>query len=1450
MGSRSDSSASDVLGRFVPGVRDWFAATLGVPTAVQGAAWPVIARGDHVLVTAPTGSGKTLTAFLWALDGFAAGRTEPGRTRVLYISPLKALNNDIRRNLLEPLAALTARGVLPPVRAETRSGDTAQSERQRLLRHPPEILITTPESLLLMLSTVRGRLALADVETLIVDEVHALLDNRRGTLLLTTLERLARLAGEFQRILLSATVRPLPAVAEFAAGCGPDGRSRPMQIVSAPQDKRIELDVRYPPEAVGAAERGIKIWDPLAVAFRQHIAANQATLFFVNSRRLAEKLTFKINEGAESPLAWAHHGSLARELRLAVEQRLKSGALKAIVATSSLELGIDIGSLDEVVLIQSPPDIASALQRIGRAGHQVGAVSHASLYPTHPQDFVAAAALAHSVAERDIEPVHLLHNPLDVLAQLLVAFSASESWDIDDIYALLRQSGPYRSLAREHFDLVVDMLAGRYAGNRIRELKPRLRVDRIRRRIEAERGAVMAFHHSGGVIPDRGYFQLRHADSGAAIGELDEEFVWEATTGQVFTFGTQNWRIQRITHNDVLALPTQRPATAPPFWRAESVARSFHFSVRIGAFLEEAEVALAARDRAGLLARLTGERRFEPTAAESLVDHLERQRAVTGAALPHTHHLLAEAVEAAPGGYRTPGGLRQLVLHTFWGARVNQPLALALRAALRAQAAHATAGDVEIAASDDAIVLLSRDPLDAADLLARITPDNLLPLLRATLESSGFFGARFREAAGRALILTRQRFNARLPLWVSRLQAKKLMTSVQAFQDFPLLLECWRACLDDEFDLPALAGCLRDLAEGRIRLTTVQTSTPSPFAAGLAWDQINRYMYADDEPEIGAPTALTDDLIQAAVGNAALRPTLKPDTVAAFLARRQRTAPGYGPESDDEWADWVRERVLLPIGEPGRSITHPDVTLLTLGRRSWWVHRELLRALLSSGLCAGASFAGSAPEIDDPRDAEQFALEMLSFYGPLTAAQIGELLPSVPPDLLTEAEALVRGPLLADAPDQMHYCDRQNYEAMLRLQRARARPAIEPRPATALPGYLATWQGLGSAVGDVEFADRLTLLSGYRAPVAVWLDDLPAARVPSADASASPAPAELDGAFAEIGFSWQGAGIGQVRIGDPEDLALLDAPRTPATTAGLFADRSAAYPFVRLLDLQTDGLERFNERWWNDVWTGGLAADTPQPLREGMVREFRLAREGTRSRRGSQRSAGRLRAPRYRQAHATGWSGYWRLLEPPQPPEDPLAELDDARERARLLLDRYGFICREIANREGDRLRWTALFRPLRFMELAGEIVAGYFFAGLSGPQFVTPAALRLLESGVATGAPTFWVNALDPVAPCGLGLDWDALPPRRPQNYLSFHAGRLALVIENQGRRLRFIEPVDPAAMPAILAPLRLLLARERRLAIETIGDVPAIQSPWLDALATIARVVRDHRHVWLERT
>jgi ATP-dependent helicase Lhr and Lhr-like helicase len=1464
-GMKEPTTTPAALAPFEPGIRDWFADSFAAPTAIQALAWPVIARGEHVLLTAPTGSGKTLTAFLWALNEFAAGRTDAGATRVLYVSPLKALNNDIERNLLAPLAALRERGAVPALRVATRSGDTPQGERQRLLRRPPEILITTPESLTLLLTTTRGRHALGGVSTVIVDEVHAMADSRRGTLLLTGLERLVDLAGEFQRVALSATVRPLEKIAAFVAGHDRTGQPRAIRTVEAGGGagaKQIDLRVCFPEAAQRASDNGQKIWEALAPSFREIIGRNRATLFFTNSRRLAERITLAINKDQHEPLAYAHHGSLSREIRVQVEERLKRGDLKAIVATSSLEMGIDIGALDEVVMVQSPPTVAAALQRIGRAGHQVGEVSRGTLFPTFAQDFVDAAALAAAVGERDIEPMQPLENPLDVLAQVIVSMTATEPWPVEALYALLCRSGSYHRLPRAHFDLVLEMLAGRYAGTRVRELKPRIRYDRLRQVVLAEHSAVLALYNSGGVIPDRGYFQIRHLESGTVIGELDEEFVWEATVGQVFSLGTQNWQIHRITHNDVLVRPTGAAGTAPPFWRSETQSRSYHYARRVGEVLEHAEKRLSAGEANRLRADWT-DSGFDDLAAEELTAYLQRQRDAVAAPLPHRRHLLLERVLSGPGGYRGPDQTEQLVIHTFWGGRVNRPWALALAAALERGGVA-----VEVHADDHAVVLQSRDALDGRRVLRLVDAGNLQELLRASLETSGFFGARFREAAGRALLLSRQRFNARLPLWMSRLQAKKLMVEVADLPDFPLMLEAWRSCLVDEFDLPALQTCLAEVADGTVAVSTRVSTSPSPFAGQGTFVQINRYMYDDDTPLRRQASGLADELIRSAVQDPALRPRLAPATVAAFEAKRQRTAPGYAPESAADWAEWVKERILLPATEAAASVgagtdpatgagavlDHPDVVEIGDDGRRWFCHRELLHALRDSGLAGGAQLPPVIPALPDPRSASDLALEVLSFYGPLTRERIETILPTVPADLLDDEQALVRGPLLAD-DDGIYYCDAANFEALLRLQRALARSRLDPQPAATLPAHLAAWQGLRDALSPAEYLEPLR---GYRAPVSVWLNDLPAARQRPWLAH------ELDAAFAELGFAWQGAGAGQVRLGYPEDLALLqessapadpaaaDAPGAEPAVAALFADPDARYPFLQLADRQSAPLGEFSEHWWSAVWRGEVRADTLTPLRQGVARDFKLPLD-TASRRPAQRGrpSGRAlaaRAPRFRRsAYADPWSGNWQLISRGMGETDALTALEDARERARLLIDRYGFVCRELANREGGRLRWSELFRALRVMELGGEVVAGLFFEGLSGPQFAAPTAVAALLAAEPP-AGTFWVSALDAVSPCGLGLDWPELPQRRPGNYLAFLEGRLALVIENGGKRLTFFVPAEHPRLAETLEPLAYLLDRERRLGLEWINCGAAAGSPYLPALERLGRLVSDHRSTYLE--
>ena len=1462
----------NALERFDPEIRGWFVDAFPAPTDVQELSWPRIAAGEHLLVTAPTGSGKTLTAFLWAINAFATGASTPGATRVLYISPLKALGNDIRANLLAPIAEIRARfsacgREFPTVRVGVRTGDTEAGDRRRLLRRPPELLITTPESLDLLLSTGSGRQALGTVETVVVDEVHALVENRRGAQLTTGLERLVEIAGEFQRLALSATVRPLEEVAAWVGGKGRDGRPRRVGIVCSDAAKRIDLSVRFPPAARAAAESGEKIWGPLAGSFRAVIDANRSTLFFTNSRRLAEKIALHVNaerdgrdlagetpprvkepsagvreglaprmgepsagvrEGLaprmQEPIAYAHHGSLARAVRAEVEARLKNGALKAIVATSSLEMGIDIGDLDAVVLVQSPPSIAAALQRLGRAGHRVGEVSRGSLFPTFALDFLDAAVIAKAVRERDIEPLQPLANPLDVLAQTLVSCTGTEEWETDALYAMITRAAPYANLPRAHFDLVVEMLAGRYAGTRIRDLRPRLAFDRERGTVQARQGALLALYASGGTIPDRGYFTLRHADSGAAIGELDEEFVWEASIGQTFSLGSQTWRIRRITPSEVLVGNARPKATAPPFWRAENVVRGFHFAARVGKFLKAANETLARRDEGALRSelRMLG---FEPSAAAELVDFLKRQRQATRCDLPHSDHLLVEHVRSGPGGHVDPNRQRQVVLHTFWGGRVNQPLALALRAAWRER--YAAAADVH--ADNNAIVVQAPADFDPALALSLVTPANFEPLLRGALESSGFFGARFRECAGRALLITKRRFDQRMPLWMTRLHAKKLLAATRPLADFPILLETWRTCLVDEFDLPAARQVLERIAAGELAWSVASTAVPSPFAAGVAFDQINRYMYADDTPPAAAgdPSALSDDLIRQAVFDARLRPAIAAAVIADFEARAQRTRPGYRPEGELELCEWVRERVAVPLGE-------------------WFADVPIPRGLRRRQHGAGAYLVHAQTKLGESPLAQ--AAQMLQFYGPRTAGELAQLLPfdDAPGILaeLVENGALAQGRFVAGS-DAEHFCDAENLEALLRFQRAAARPRVEPRPATDLTPFLARWHGLGTEQAPSAAADRLR---GFVAPVGYWLHEAFAPRV-----AAQRTAGALDDA-AEEGLAWRGAGRESLLVGLAEEVDIF-RPDDPVDgddgrdVCALFKDPNARYTFGQLRDAHGGEADAFNDSFWQAVWQGRVSADGFRALAAGFARRYRL-RDGAAP---SGALGVRHRARAKARGAALGWPGTWYRAPPPDSPADAVERLEEGKERCRALLDRYGVLTREHANREGGALRWAAVFPALRVMELGGEVVSGLFFDGLSGPQFALPQAVRQLERPAGTKA-AFWINALDPVSPCGLGLGGGeaapglALPQRLLANHLGWFDGGLAIVSEHYAKRIRIALPPNDPGLDLLLPHLAALCRRRRRLATETINGEPAGRSPYLSALARHLKPVADHKGVYFE--
>jgi ATP-dependent Lhr-like helicase len=1204
------------LDLFHPLVATWFAESTGTPTDVQCLAWPQIAAGEHVLISAPTGSGKTMAAFLWALNELITGKWPPGRTSVLYVSPLKALNNDIRRNLIKPLSGLktifgSSGAYFPPIGIAVRSGDTPQSERRRMLREPPEILITTPESLNLLLSSHGGRSLLTGIRTVILDEIHAVVNSKRGAHLITGVDRLIPLSGEFQRIALSATVRPLETVAQFVGGYrmvgdfrNPEYFPRTVRHVSSSQKKEYRLTVSFPEHSPDWDEVD-SFWQPFVDEIREIVKKNRSTLIFVNSRRLSEKLTHLLNEGEQAPVAYAHHGSLSREIRTEVERKLKAGGLRAIVATNSLELGIDIGALDEVVLLQAPLSFSSAIQRIGRSGHRVGEISSGILFPTDPPDVLHTAVLAGGVIGQDIEAVRPVVSPLDVLAQIVVSMTGVETWNLDELYARIKTSYPYHTLGRRQFDLVIEMLAGRYAGSRLRELKPRIAVDKIENTAAARKGSLQAVYFSGGTIPDRGYFHLRHHESGALIGELDEEFVWEAKIGQVFAFSTQNWKIERITHNDVFVVLARSGVAHPPFWKAEESLRDSHYSKRIAEFLEAAEELLESREVKEYFKKMSAldagafEGIAELLSVRSSIPHsrhlsvalrcldrnalgrlfafLMRQKEETGRPLPHRHHLLVEHVLSGPGGY--PGN--QIVLHTIWGGHINRPFAMALEAAWENRYGYSP----ELYHGNDCIMMQLPHEASGDEILSLVTSGNFSGLVKKKLEGSGFFGARFRECAGRALLLPKGQLNERMPLWLSRLRSQRLLESVLQYEDFPILLEAWRTCLKDEFDLEGLAKVLSDLESGVIAWSEAHTSHPGPMAQSITWPQINQYVYMDDQPKSGRGSKLRADLLHEVISIPELRPAVSFELAESFELKRQRLAPGYSPDSASELIEWVKERLLLPESEWDRLLNamqrdhgleaapllassfaarlvrfHPPdsiepliMAVENLPRLSYglnWNIDSMSVSRLDSGeiidparvreLISRLEYAAPAGEDRDELFTEILS-EWLRFYSPRRPEFMRETLgldddrPVVAIEALIDAERLVSGLLIAE-DDQDRICDAQNYEVMLRLSRTEAKPVFSALDIERLQLFLAEWTGLAaedSETGQDGLFRRIEQLVSCPVPAGLWEAEIFPARLKPYD------PSWLDSIMQQSDLRWIGMPGRHVVFSFEADLDLL-----------------------------------------------------------------------------------------------------------------------------------------------------------------------------------------------------------------------------------------------------------------------------------------------------------------------
>ena len=1405
---------------FHPLVQTWLNDTFAEPTDIQTRAWPTIQRGQHVLVSAPTGSGKTLTAFLSAIDGFISRKLTTGETSVLYISPLKALNNDIQRNLQQPLHELRALSeekgeAFPEIRVMTRSGDTPQTERQRMLRTPPEILVTTPESLALLLTTINGRQSLATVTTVILDEIHAVVDSRRGVGLMVCLERLVELAGEFQRIALSATVSPIHTIAQYVAGVDQSKQRRTVEVVSSPHLKQIDLTVSFPEEARECAMNSQPIWDALLRSVKSKVESNKSSLVFVNARRLSEKLTLGLNNLFDEPSVYSHHGSLAKDIRLEVETRFKKGELQAIVATSSLELGIDIGDLDEVLLVQSPPSIASAMQRIGRAGHQVNEVSRATLYPIHARDFLDAWVLSEAISERNLEPLKPIESSLDMLGQIVVSMVATEDWHVESLFRVISRAYPYERLSREQFESVLEMLAGKYEETRIRDLRPRIAIDRASQTVSIRKGAVFAFYTSGGSIPDRGYYQLRADASGDKIGELDEEFVWEAKIGQRFTFGSQYWRIQRITHNDVFVTASQSGADIPPFWRFETINRSLHFANLIGDFLFQANESIRANKADQLEQRLL-DSGFESIASDELVEYLTRQRAATNCELPHSNHIVAEYVRTGPAGYRSTGNDGQLVIHTCWGGQVNRPIGYALESIWREH----FRGEPDIFVDNHAIVVQMKHGATAKAVIERLKQADVTTEMRKCLETTGFFGGRFRECAGRALLLTKKRFTRRMPLWMTRMQAKKLMSATSKYPDFPILLETWRTCLNDEFDMRGVDEVMSRLAADEIAVSFVELDSPSPFASDVVFEQVNRYMYADDTPERRQPSALSGSLIDEVIANPSVRPKLKREAIDAIEGKIQRTSPGYIPEGETELSHWLKERIWVRKADWFDAVEIIDSAVtLTIESVEWIAHRESIELV--------------------ERDTETALTNAIQFYGPRTRDELYRLFPLTRAqidgliDELIDAEVLLDD-VYVEGEDHPFICDRWNFEAILRFQRSTARGGVVTQSISNLPWFLANLHRLGSEYNESTTLDAMERLRGFVAPTSVWLNDIWHPRLGTVE------KARIFGILAGHGVTWQGVGKNRITFGLVDDFCSRDDPdEESAKVLDNFRDPSASYSFQQLSDSANEPIRAFSRSLWNAVWDGYITNDSITVLDIGLERKYELPLR-------SPISAGsRGGIPRIR--NSASWPGLWRRIELKNGEPDPLSELEILKDQCRLLLNRYGVLTREIVDRESGQYHWGRMFRALRMMELSGEVVSGLFFDQLTGPQFASTEILSSLDPSTYPSK-TYWLNAMDPLAPSGLGLNWPGLPMRRASTHIGFVDSDLMLVSENSGKKLTILGDVNLPAMADLFDDMQRVVTHGKRLEIETINDEPAITSGYLDMISEYLPLNRSHSNVYLD--
>jgi ATP-dependent Lhr-like helicase len=1404
---------------FHPAVREWFSRSFDAPTRPQTLGWPAIARGDSTLILSPTGSGKTLTAFLWCLNRlmFSPVPTKAARCRVLYLSPLKALAVDVERNLRVPLDGIgqvaEARGdefVRPII--SIRTGDTPQSERARFQREPADILITTPESLYLLL-TSNAREALRSVDTVIIDEIHALVPTKRGAHLMLSLERLNAICAKTpQRVGLSATQRPLDEVGRFLGGVQareqPKGKAhkapedpeseidhefavhkgqvryRPVTIVDAGQRKPLSISIQVPVEDMsklttadeipsGPASVGDtrpSIWAAIHPRLLDLIRSHTSTLIFVNSRRLAERLAGAINELAGETLVRSHHGSIAREQRAEVEELLKAGALRALVATSSLELGIDMGAIDLVVQIEAPPSVASGLQRIGRGGHQVNAVSEGVIFPKFRGDLVACAAVAKAMHDGAVEATRYPRNPLDIVAQQIVAMASMDDWDVDELFATLRGAAPCAELGRTAFEGVLDMLSGRYPSDEFAELRPRITWDRTRGTITAREGARRVAVINGGTIPDRGLFSvfLLGAGPGAArVGELDEEMVFETHVGDTFVLGASSWRVEEITHDRVLVSPAPGEPCRMPFWKGDRIGRPLELGLAIGKLTRD----MLRLPAAAAIDRLTREHDLDQRAAENLLQYLNDQKAATGI-VPDAGTVLIERVRDELGDWR-------VCVLSPRGGRIHAPWAMAAAAKVRDERGI----DVETLWGDDGFVLRFPDVDEPPDInLLLPDPDEAQPLVVRRLGATALFAAKFRENAARSLLLPKRRPGMRAPLWQQRKRAADLLAVASKFGSFPVLLETYRECLRDFFDMPALVSTLADIRSRKVRVATVNSERPSPFAASLLFSYVASFIYDGDAPlaERRAQALSVDQSqLREIIGDAELRELLDADSMHALELELQRRDPRFRARSADGVHDMLlsigdvsRDEVAARTGSADIAGTADDlvkqgraIVVIIAGDERYIAIEDAARYrdALGVSLPSAVPAALLGPSVDPLANlVRRYARTHAPFTSSEVALRFGVNAHAVEAALLALSAdgSLVEGEFRPGGTSR-EWTDAGVLRQLRRRSLARLRQEAEPVDQTVLGRLETRWQGVARRrQGTDALLDVIDQLQGAPLAASILEAEILPARLDGYD------PGDLDAIAAAGEVVW----VGVEPLGDRDGriaLYLADhaAKLVPVRSESDTTDERES----RILDhLRANGASFFGPvheaagggypaetvtALWTLAWRGLITNDTFQA-----VRAFTQAHAPRR----------RQRKPvaqvfRSRRSAPPSAEGRWTMVDHAGPQRSgPWTTTDWAAAWAQQLLARHGVLTREAVASEGIGGGFGVVYPVLKAMEEAGRIRRGYFVAGLGATQFALPGALELLRSlrdpsPEDTESEVVVLAATDPANPYGAAIRFPA---------------------------------------------------------------------------------------------